>query len=599
MKLKLYVLSTCLILQVFSEGLLAQDAPITPAQEEMLKQLPPDQRDLIQSKMMDAENLKKELEETFENKTQSLTERPVTDNREKCEDCIFGYDYFQFSPTTFAPVDGTPVTSDYILGPGDKLLLNYFGNDEDKQESFISREGNFYLPKIGPVYLNGMSLEKASELIKAQVKSNLVGTDAVISLKEVRSISVFILGEAHKPGVYILSGLSKITNALFVSGGVNKKGSLRNIQVIRNNEKVGTYDFYELLLQGSVSSDIKLLDGDTILIPFFENTVKMGGSFKRPHKYEFIKGETIKDAVNFAGGYLSDVNPNTSLELNTINSDFVRRIQYIDPKSEGFNTRLSNGDMINVSSIQGILSRSVSLSGEVKFPGEYSINQGDTMLDVITRAGGYTEDAFSEGAVFLRESVAKSQETSFSRSADELERTMVDIISKGSIPQITEFTLRPIFALIQRLRNEKPIGRMVVNADLLQLKTDPLSNLKLEDGDYLYIPKRPNDVSVSGEVLYNSTVTYSPNRAVDEYIAMSGGLTDSADGDKIFVILPNGQSAPVKKSFFSSENNVLPGSTIVVPRDTRPLDAINLTQIITPVLADLATSAAAIAALND
>ncbi len=598
MKTKVHIFFISLVLNSFSVNLSAEDA-ITPAQAEMLKTLPPDQRDLIQSKMLDAKSLNNELQDLFESKTQSLTERPKEDEKEKCEECIFGYDYFQYSPTTFAPVDGTPVTSDYILGPGDKLIINYFGNNEDKQESFISREGNFYLPKIGPVFLNGMTLERASETIKGQVQSKLVGTDVVISLKEIRSISVFILGEAYKPGVYTLSGLSKVTNALFVSGGVNKKGSLRNIQVIRNNNVIGTYDFYEFLLQGKVSSDIQLLDGDTILIPFFENTVRLGGSFKRPQIYEFLEGERVKDAVRFAGGYLADVNPNTNLELNTIDTNFERRIQYIDPNSKDFEKKLVNGDMINISSISGILSRSVSLSGEVKFPGEYAINQGDTLLDIISRAGGYTEEAFSEGAVFLRKSVAKSQETSFSRSADELERTMVDIISKGSIPQITEFTLRPIFALIERLRNEKPVGRMVVNADLLKLRTDPLSNLKLEDGDYLFIPKRPNDVSVSGEVLYNSTVTYSPNSSVDEYIDMSGGLTDSADQDKIFVILPNGQSTPVKRSLFSTTNTVLPGSTIVVPRDTRPLDAINLTQIITPVLADLATSAAAIAALND
>ena len=113
-----------------------------------------------------------------------------------------------------------------------------------------------------------MTLERASETIKGQVQSKLVGTDVVISLKEIRSISVFILGEAYKPGVYTLSGLSKVTSALFVSGGVNKKGSLRNIQVIRNNNVIGTYDFYEFLLQGKVSSDIQLLDGDTILIRF-------------------------------------------------------------------------------------------------------------------------------------------------------------------------------------------------------------------------------------------------------------------------------------------------------------------------------------------
>ena len=140
---------------------------------------------------------------------------------------------------------------------------------------------------------------------------------------------------------------------------------------------------------------------------------------------------------------------------------------------------------------------------------------------------------------------------------------------------------------------------MVVNVDKLNLKTDPYSNFIVHGGDTLHIPKRPNFVSIVGEVLNSATMGFDPNLEVDDYIATAGGLNDSADSSKIFIIYPNGQSRLVKKSLFSSRNILIPGSTIVIPRDSRPFDVINLTQIVTPILADLATSAAAIAALSD
>ena len=191
------------------------------------------------------------------------------------------------------------------------------------------------------------------------------------------------------------------------------------------------------------------------------------------------------------------------------------------------------------------------------------------------------------------------QKDAFFRSADDLEDTIVDIVTKGSLDNLSEFTLTPISRLISRLRSEKPVGRMVLNLDYLALKNNPVIDFRVQDGDELYIPKRPNSISVVGEVLYSSTLGFDPSLEVSDYIDLSGGLKDSADSEKIFVILPNGRSSLVKRSLFSSTNILIPGSTIVVSRDPRPFDAINLTQIITPILADLATSAAAIAAISD
>ncbi|MBL6900423.1 MAG: SLBB domain-containing protein [SAR86 cluster bacterium] len=577
-------------------------AAVSEDQMKLLEQLPPDQRASILQKMESASSLQEEIEETFEDAS-SLIEKPEREGLKKgedyCSECIYGFNFFQYSPSTFSPVNDTPVSSGYILGPGDVVVVNYFGSNTDEVIATVNREGVVILPQLGPINFLGKTFQEAGNLLTKKVQKELIGTEVILSIREVRSIGVYILGETYKPGRYVMSGLSTVSNALFVSGGVNEKGSLRNIQVIRNNQIIANYDFYDFLLKGSINSDIALQDGDVIFVPFIENSVILGGAFKRPFRYEFLEGETLKDAINLAGGFVSDVLNDPRIELSSVDRlASKRKITYLD-YSEGLDREIRDGDVINTSSIAGLSPQSISLTGEIMKPGEYSIQPGETILDIINRAGGYTEQAYFQGAVFLREAVADSQKEAFSRSADQLENTIVDVITKNSIDQVTEFTLSPISVLIRRLRNEDPLGRMVVNLDLLDLKTNPIANFTLEDGDSLFIPKRQDFVSIVGEVLNGTTVNFDPNLTVDQYIQLSGGLNDSADKDKIFIILPNGKSQLVRRSLFTSTNQILPGTTIVISRDSRPFDAINLTQIITPILADLATSAAAIAAISN
>lgn len=591
-----------LILLTLSIGVFSD---VSEEQKKLLESLPPDQRTAVMSKMETANALEEDLEETFEN-SQNLVERPNYDDlanlkRQKdgeCDNCIFGYDFFKYAPTTFAPVNNIPVSSDYILGPGDKLQVNLYGNENKKFQSFISREGSFFLPPLGPVNLLGLNFIDASELIKQRVNSELIGTNASVSLSEIRSINVYMLGEVYQPGKYTMSGLSSLSNALIVSGGVNKNGSLRKIQVKRDDLIVAKYDFYEFLLQGSLENDIKLLDGDVIFVPFIEDRVRTGGAFKRPGIYEILKGETVKDVINLAGGFEPDVSKNPEIELSFYDELSGSR-KFSSLKPDEFNKKVYGESSINVSSQIGYKVETIKLSGEFNNPGEYGIRPNDTILDVINRAGGYSKDSYSDGGVFLRRSVAKLQKQAFLRSADDLEDTIADIVTKGTLSNLSEFTLSPISRLISRLRTEEPLGRMVMNLDFLSLKNNPSVNFRIQDGDELFIPKRPNSISVVGEVLSASTSGFDPSKSVFDYIDIAGGLKKSADSDKIFVILPNGRSSLVKKSLFSSNNLLIPGSTIVVSRDPRPFDAINLTTIITPILADLATSAAAIAAISD
>ena len=579
---------------------------IPERQLEMLEQLPPDQRASILDKMETSQGLIDELDEFFE-KESSLVRRPelpVDEEKEKfkfeeCEDCIYGYEYFKFSPTTFAPIDNSPVPSDYIIGPGDLLSISLYGNENIETEQYVSRKGEVFIPKLGPVLLVGYTFDEASNILNKKVNQALIGTEISVTLKELRSINVYLLGEAYKPGQYTVSGLSSVTNALFVSGGVNQYGSLRNIQVKRNNKIIGTYDFYDFILKGNAKSDIRLLDGDVIFIPFIEKRVRMGGAFKRPATYEFRSGETVADAIKLAGGFTYLVPPKPSIEVSYIEKkDFTRKLETLEDVSM-YSRPLTNEDSINVSSISGISSEIIKISGEVKRPGDYFIQKGETILDVIKRAGGYSDQSYPEGAVYLRKEVARMQKLAFERSADELENTIIEIITKGTIENFNEFTLAPISSLIRKLRSTEPLGRMVVNVDYLDLKTNVGNNFLAQGGDSLYIPKRPNSISIVGEVLNSSTITFQPTFNVEDYINYAGGLNSSADKTRIFVIYPDGRSELTKRTLFKSSNVLIPGSTIVIPRDSRPFDAFQITSIITPILADLATSAAAIAAISN
>ncbi len=567
-------------------------------QKEMVEDLPMDQREKVLQKLQQASGLQTEIDEIFEEEN-SLIKKPELyklSEDQTCSTCIFGYDYFQYSPTTFAPVSGVPVTSDYIVGPGDKFSISYFGNEVLKTESFVSREGNLILPLIGPVNLLGLSYNNAIELIKNRVSTDLIGTQVSISLLELRSISIYMLGESYKPGKYTISGLSSVTNTLFITGGVSEEGSLRNIQIRRNNKVIATYDFYDFLLNGSTESDIQLEDGDVIFIPFIENKVRLGEAFKRPHLYEFRPGENISDAIKMAGGYKFDVNPGAKLEVSFIDADSFKRELQRFSFTDASERSLQDGDIINIPKTSGLEYRTVTLTGEFQNPGEYSIQDGDRILDLIYRAGGYSSSAYSEGGIFLRKSVAELQKESYLRTADLLEKTLVDAVTQGNL---TDVNLEPITVLIEKIRTEDPIGRMVVDLDSLSLKTDPMLNFIVHDGDTIHIPKRPNSISVAGEVLNPSTLAFRPGLSALKYIDLAGGLNETADENKIFVILPNGQSEVVKRSLFGGSTNLLPGSTIYATRDPKPFDAIKITSIVMPILADLATSAAAIAAISD
>mgnify|MGYP001215538379 CR=1 FL=1 len=578
---------------------------ITEEQERLLESLPVDQRAEVLKKLNQANKLNKDLEETFEQENLSQLKPELADledNEGYCEDCIYGFNIFRFAPSTFAPANKVPLTSTYTLGPGDKLEVSLFGSVTDEAEAFIDRDGSFKVPELGNVNLAGLTFAQAKDLVSNKVENQLPGTRVSLSLSELRSINIYILGEAYQPGSYTVSALTTVTNALFKSGGVNENGSLRTIEIKRKGETVRTYDFYDLILKGNIDTDINLEDGDTIFIPFYENIVNVKGSFKRSGKFEFIEGETINDAIQFAGGFNSNVLGLDKVELSRVSDKTYERI-LSDINKTQFDQKLINGDLVTASEIGGIDPRSVEILGEIKNPGTYSIGKTGTLLDLIQKAGGYTDKAYIPGVIFTREQVAKQQKDSLERSAQELEKVLITSLTNGVLitpgAPLTEFALAPISSLINDLRQAEPPGRQVIKADLLTLKSDPYANIFLEDGDKIYVPKRPDSVQVVGEVVSTVTAQFNPKYTIMDYLQKAGGTTDEANERKIYVIFPNGESSIYKKSFFNSGQGVLPGSTIVVTRKSRVLDGVSIAQIVIPVLADLSVTAAAISNINN
>ena len=275
--MKNYLFILVVFISLFSANfLISQEAnQLSEAQMRLLETLPPDQRASILSKMQRAQTIETELKETFE-ESNTLIDRPdkkqltaeeEAEYKEKSKNWIYGYEQFQSAPTTFAPTSTMPVPDDFILGPGDQIIIQYYGTEVSSSTEIISRKGVLNLPRLGPINLAGLTFSQAQELINKKVSTELIGASVALTLGELRTITVYVLGEAYSPGTYTVSALSSLTNLLFVSGGVNEKGSVRNIEVKRNGKTIHVFDLYDLLLKGNAKSDIRLLSGDVVFIP--------------------------------------------------------------------------------------------------------------------------------------------------------------------------------------------------------------------------------------------------------------------------------------------------------------------------------------------
>lgn len=601
MKIYQSIFSSLIILFFLSSPIYSE---ISEEQQALLGSLPADQQANIRNKMLEADGINKELEEVFEN-FETVTKRPKAKEKDTEEEKIniFGYDLFSGSPTTFAQSTNIPVPSNYIIGAGDELIFQFFGSKNQKKSSFVSRTGEIVVPFLGPVNVNGLTLDEAKKYISSQVKENLLGSEVYVTLGEVKSIQVYVLGEAYLPGAYTVSSLATVSNILYVSGGVSEIGSVRNIQIIRNGEVIRTFDLYDLLLFGDTSKDLPIRAGDSIFIPAFEKTAKVNG-FKRNFIFEIKDDDTFKDLIEFAGGmkYL-DTQGYFSLELDRFNKNTLQRERtlYTDLSSLQ-DTVIQDGDMLSLQKTVSDTVGSIELKGEFAYPGTYSIQRGEKLSSVVKRAGGFTNQAYTYASVFTRKPLKKLQKLSFEQAANDLEYAVAAAITSPSASlQITGEGLKPISDLIIRLREQEAAGRMVVDFTPLSLSQDPSKDISLVDGDMLLVPSRPSDITISGEVRYPISIKYDDSKSWQDYIDEAGGFATQAAESSIFIIYPNGKAIVATKPslWAKTKTNLQPGSTIVVPRSSRSYDALGLSVEIAPIIASIATSIAALSVISN
>ena len=581
---------------------------LSESQNDLLASLPADQRENILLKMTQADQLNKDLEATFKefDTTTSRPEKTIMSKKKleeyerESKNWIFGYELFSTSPTTFAPATDIPVSDNYVLGPGDEINFQTYGNTNLEATLFISRNGDIALPKLGPVSLVGLTFREAKELLEKKVSSELIGSEAYVSLGTLRTITIYILGEAYQPGSYKVSSLSTITNALFVSGGVNKMGSVRNIQIRRGGKTHHTFDLYKLLLEGDTSQDIQLQQGDAIFVPLLTKTARVNGSFRRPHLFEILEKDTIQDLFYYAGGLKKEAIVKGKLELTRLNIDGIEVTEFKTSDNNLLNKKLNDGDELSAQFDSTLFGGIVELQGEFKYPGFYNIRKHEKISEVIRRAGGFTDQAYAYGAFFTRISVAEQQRLSFERSADYIEETIANTFATGNLEVVSAASFAPLSALIKRLRDLEPTGRQIITADPLKIKSDPKLDFSMQDGDRLSIPARPTEVTIVGEVVNPSSLAFDTNASLADYIDNVGGLKDTADKGGIFVMLPNGATSVAFAAGRTRNNKttVIPGSTIVIPREARPFDWLILASTVTPILADVALAIATIDALT-
>lgn len=295
---------------------------------------------------------------------------------------IYGADLFTNVPNTFAPVDRIPVTPEYVIGPGDEVMIRVWGQVSFNVRATVDRTGDIYLPQVGDLHIAGLQFSQLDSYLRSQLGRVFRNFDLNANMGQLRSIQIFVVGQAKRPGSYTVSSLSTLVNALFASGGPSVHGSMRSIQVKRGDKVVTTFDLYDLLLKGDKSKDVPLLSGDVIYIPPVGPLAAIAGSVQVPAIYELKGTETAEDAIAMAGG-LSTMAARQTAQLDRTSSEGTRVTVDLSLDTAGLQTPLRDGDILRILSLVQQFDKTVTLRGNVANPGRYAWKPGMTIDDLI------------------------------------------------------------------------------------------------------------------------------------------------------------------------------------------------------------------------
>jgi polysaccharide biosynthesis/export protein len=631
---------------------------------------------------------------------------------------VFGANLFDKTLTSFAPVERAPVTADYVVGPGDEILLRVWGQVNLNLDLTVDRGGAIYIPQSGSVQVAGFQFRQLPGFLRTHLEQVFRNFDLDVNMGQLRSIQVFVVGQARRPGSYTVSSLSTLVNALFTSGGPTAEGSLRRIQLKREDRVITEFDVYDLLLRGDKSKDVRLLSGDVIYIPPAGSQAAVAGSVKNPAIYELKTEHSAGELVEMAGG-LTQLADGRRATLERIGKGSQRQALEIKLDPSGFETPIENGDVLQILAIPPRFSNAVTLRGNVADPGRfpwkpgmrlrdiipdreslvtrsywrkhnlegfthepesmpppapvdpdievpvkpvlikieqdappinwsyavverrdphdlstellpfsprkllidnnpvenielspgdivtifsqadirvpqaqqvrvvrlegeinsagiYTVKPGETLAQLVARAGGLTPEAYLYGAEFTRESTRKDQQAHLDRLIQDLDRELKQQALQQSGSTIADEDVARVKAeqenasgLIDHMRSIKATGRIVVALDGDQPDLAKLMEIPLEDGDVFMVPARPATVNVLGAVYNQNAFLHSDRLHVVDYLRAAGGATRGADKDKIFIIRADGSVVPRQGSGMFHQGfeaaRLNPGDSLVVP----------------------------------
>lgn len=414
---------------------------------------------------------------------------------EVMEDQVFGRNIFNTKNLTFEPSTNLPTPSNYRLGAGDQVIIDIWGTSQVSIQETISPDGAISIDNLGLVFLNGMTVNQATNYLRKELNKIYAGlsdenptSHIKVSLGNSRTIQVNVMGEVYQPGTYALSAFSTVFHALYSAGGVSEIGSLRNIQVVRNSKTIANVDVYDFIMQGKTKDDIALQEGDVIIVSPYEALVKIEGNVKRPMKYEMKSDETVSTLLKYAGNFSSDAYTR-SMKLVRQNGKEYQIFTVDDMNYTVF--QLKDGDVITAEAILNRFENKLEIKGAVYRPGIYQFG-GDlnTVKQLVEKADGVMADAFLGRAVLHRQ-------------REDLTREIIQVDMKGI------------------LNGSKP-------------------DIALKRNDVLYIPsihdlKDLGNVEVFGEVARPGKYVFADNMTLEDLIIQAGGLLESASTVKVDV----------------------------------------------------------------
>ena len=469
---------------------------VTKEQAMRVKQLYEQQNNVNTSKSTGTDiNESRLREETKENTSDMLEDHPTTQDLAR-GDQVFGRNIFNTRNLTFEPSVNLATPSNYRLGPGDEVIIDIWGASQNTIRQQISPEGTINISKIGPVNLSGMTVSAANDYLKAALNKIYNGlnnttdptSDIRLTLGNIRTIQINVMGEVVQPGTYALSSFSTVFHALYRAGGVSDIGSLRNVQLVRNGKNIATIDVYEFIMKGNTQDDIRLQEGDVVIVPAYDVLVKISGKVKRPMRFEMKKGESLSTLITYAGGFDADAYTRSLRVVRQNGEEYeVNTVKDMDYSIY----KMRNGDVVTAEAILNRFTNKLEIRGAVYRPGIYQLSgKLNTIRELVNEAQGLTGDAFLNRAVLYRQ--------------------REDLTSE------------------------------VVPVDIRSIMDGTSPNLALMKNDILYIPsihdlEDRGNVTVHGEVAHPDSYPYADNMTLEDLIIQAGGLKEAASTVRIDV----------------------------------------------------------------